>query len=91
LVACRRALVNCQVSGELDGMQSLADKVAISRSTATRFFSGQPASLRVTLKILDALHLRFEDVASSVRGQEDHGVEAGPIHGPCICAAGLRA
>jgi DNA-binding phage protein len=59
-------LVNCQVLGELDGMQSLADKVGISRSTATRFFSGQPASLTVMLRILNALHLRFEDVACQV-------------------------
>lgn len=61
--ACRRGLVNCQVAGEFDSMEGLADKCEISRSTASRFFSGRPTSLAVTLKILDALHLRFDNVA----------------------------
>jgi hypothetical protein len=65
LACCRRALVICQVRGELDSMTGLADKVGISRSTATRFFSGRPISLAVTLKMLDALHLTFEDVAKA--------------------------
>ncbi len=62
LVRCRRALVDCQVRGELESMEQLADAVGISRSTASRFFSGRPTSLAVTKKILDALHLTFEDV-----------------------------
>jgi hypothetical protein len=66
LVRCRRGLVDCQVLGELDSMESLADKVDISRSTASRFFSGRATSLAVTLKILEALHLEFEAVASPV-------------------------
>lgn len=66
LVRCRRALVDCQVLRELDSMESLANKVEISRSTASRFFSGRPTSLAVTLKILEALHLEFEDVAAPV-------------------------
>ena len=60
---CRNALVKCQVAGEFDSMEGLAVKVGISRSTASRFFSGRPTSLACTLKILGALHLRFEDVA----------------------------
>jgi hypothetical protein len=40
--------------------------VGISRSTASRFFSGRPTSLAVTLKILEALHLSFEEVATPV-------------------------
>jgi transcriptional regulator with XRE-family HTH domain len=64
LTACRRALVNRQVEGRLDSMESLANAVGISRSTASRFFSGRPTSLAVTLKILEALHLTFEEVAS---------------------------
>jgi len=63
LMACRRALVNCQIASELDSMESLADRVSISRSTASRFFSARPTSLTVTLRILDTLHLRFDDVA----------------------------
>jgi len=63
LARCRRALVWRQVEGELDSMESLAMAVGVSRSTASRFFAGRPTSLAVMLKILAALHLKFEDVA----------------------------
>jgi len=66
LSVCRRALVNQQVEGKLDSMESLANACGISRSTASRFFSGRPTSLAVTLKILEALHLTFNEVATSV-------------------------
>jgi transcriptional regulator with XRE-family HTH domain len=66
LVRCRRALVNRQVEGKLDSMESLANAVGISRSTASRFFSGRPTSLAVTLKILEALNLPFEEAATPV-------------------------
>jgi transcriptional regulator with XRE-family HTH domain len=62
LVRCRRALVDCQVRGDFESMEELADAVGISRSTASRFFSGRPTSLTVTKRILDALGLKFEDV-----------------------------
>ena len=62
LVLCRRALVECQVKGEFESMVELAARVGVSRSTASRFFSGRPTSLTVTKRILDALHLKFEDV-----------------------------
>ena len=63
LVQCRRALVKRQVDGALDSMESLARAGGISRSTASRFFSGRATSLTVTLKILAELHVAFEDVA----------------------------
>jgi hypothetical protein len=63
LVRCRRALVDRQVEGGLDSMESLANAVGISRSTASRFFSGKPTSLAVTLKILEVLKCMFDDVA----------------------------
>jgi transcriptional regulator with XRE-family HTH domain len=63
LMRCRRALVERQVAGEFDSMESLADGLGISRSTASRFFSGRGTSLAVLLKMLGALHLTFEDVA----------------------------
>jgi transcriptional regulator with XRE-family HTH domain len=66
LVRCRRALVNRQVEGELDSIERLARACGISRSTASRFFSGRATSLTVTLKILEVLHLKFEDVAKTV-------------------------
>ncbi len=62
LVRCRRALVDCQVKGKFDSMEQLAEAVSVSRSTASRFFSGRPTSLTVTKRVLDALHLKFEDV-----------------------------
>ena len=69
LAQCRRALVLRQVEGELDSMESLAIAVGVSRSTASRFFSGRATSLAVTLKILEALRLTFEEVATA--GAED--------------------
>jgi hypothetical protein len=70
LVRCRRALVDRQVDGDLDSMESLAVAVGISRSTASRFFSGRPTSLTVTLKILAVLKLKFEGVARPVADQD---------------------
>ena len=63
LLACRRALVKRQVDGDLDSMESLSGACGISRSTASRFFSGRNTSLAVTLRVLAALRLAFEDVA----------------------------
>lgn len=80
LVPCRRALVACQVEGELDSMESLAAATGISRSTASRFFSGRPTSLAVTLKILAALHLKFEDVATPIVEDDEDGAD-GPASG----------
>jgi len=64
LVQCRRALVDRQIARELDSMGSLAKAAGISRSTASRFFSGRQASLKVTLDILDRLSLTFDEVAT---------------------------
>jgi hypothetical protein len=63
MIACRRALVLRQVAGDFDSMEGLAAAVGCSRSTASRFFSGRPTSLRVVLAILGALKLKFENVA----------------------------
>jgi hypothetical protein len=78
LVRCRRALVDRQVEGGLDSMESLAVAVGISRSTASRFFSGRATSLTVTLKILEVLKLRFDDVA---RPKSDEDEAADPRGG----------
>jgi transcriptional regulator with XRE-family HTH domain len=80
LVRCRRALVDRQVDGALDSMESLARTVGISRSTASRFFSGRPTSLAVSLKILEALKLRFEDVAKP-ESDDDGDNQAGGTAG----------
>jgi transcriptional regulator with XRE-family HTH domain len=71
LVRCRRALVDCQVKGDFESMEELAQAVGISRSTASRFFSGRPTSLAVTKRILDALHLTFVDVLTPETEQGD--------------------
>jgi len=79
LVRCRRALVERQVEDDLDSMESLAQKVAVSRSTVSRFFSGRQTSLTITLKILRVLDLTFEQVATPVedRDQPDESGSAG--------------
>lgn len=79
LVRCRRALVDRQVEGDLNSMERLADVVGISRSTASRFFSGRPTSLVVTLQILDALHLKFDDVARPETEDDDEPNGAGEL------------
>jgi transcriptional regulator with XRE-family HTH domain len=79
LVRCRRALVERQVHGGLDSMESLAETVGISRSTASRFFSGKPTSLTVTLRILEILKLRFDDVARPKSDQDDAADSSGGV------------
>ena len=76
LVRCRRALVDRQVEGGLDSMESLAVAVGISRSTASRFFSGRATSLTVTLRILEVLKLKFDNVAWP-RSDEDQAADPG--------------
>lgn len=63
LIACRRALARRQVDGDFDSIEGLAKTVGCSRSTASRFFSGRPTSLKLVLATLAVLKLRFEDVA----------------------------
>jgi len=74
LVRCRRALVERQIEGELSSVDSLARMVGVSRSTASRFFSGRQTSLTVTLRILTALRVTFADVARpNTTDQDDPG------------------
>jgi hypothetical protein len=68
LAACWRALVRRQVEGAFDSMAGLADAAGASRSTCTRFFGGRSTSLRVTLRILTALGLHFDDVTHPLYG-----------------------
>lgn len=63
---CRSALIRCQVDGKLDSIHGMADELDISRSTASRFFSGKPVSLAITLLILDKLGLEFDEVFQQV-------------------------
>jgi transcriptional regulator with XRE-family HTH domain len=65
-MAAESPLGRALLGRSLDSMESLANAVVISRSTASRFFSGRPTSLAVTLRILGALHVTFEDVATQV-------------------------
>jgi predicted RNase H-like HicB family nuclease len=65
-VVCRRALVERQVEGKLTNINSLARAVNVSRSTASRFFSGATTSLAVTLRTLAVLGLAFRDAARPV-------------------------
>jgi hypothetical protein len=62
VLACRHALVQRKVSGELRSMEGLAESVGCSRSTVSRFFAGRGTSLTVGLVILGKLRLTFEEV-----------------------------
>jgi transcriptional regulator with XRE-family HTH domain len=73
LVRCRQALVESQVAGKFDNSERLADACGISRSTVSRYFSGRPTSLSVTLKILGALGLTFDQIARPVSEQDEDG------------------
>jgi transcriptional regulator with XRE-family HTH domain len=59
---CCRALEELRIEGELDGMKELADRIGVSFSTVSRFFSGRLPTMKVVLKILDELRLNFGDV-----------------------------
>src|ERR1700730_7997938 len=72
LVRCRRALVMRQVEGELDNMNSLARAVGVSRSTASRFFSGRSTSLAVTLGMLRSSRRRAAGTVGDGRGHDRH-------------------
>jgi hypothetical protein len=73
LVRCRRALVHRQIEGALDSMWSVALEAQCSRSTASRFFNGRSTSLGITLRILAALKLEFDEVATPVDDGPNHG------------------
>jgi hypothetical protein len=71
LVRCRQALVDQQIEGRIDSMESLGNACSISRSTASRFFAGRQTSLAVTVAILKALGLTFDEVASPAAADDD--------------------
>jgi DNA-binding XRE family transcriptional regulator len=58
----RVALVRRQVAGDFHTKEELADAVGHSRSTISRYLSGRAVSLAVALRLLEKLHLSFDDV-----------------------------
>src|SRR6266498_2913959 len=72
LSLCRRALTHRQVEGEfLGGMTELAQAAGCSRSTVTHLLSGRNLSMEMTIKLLAALKLRFEDVHTPLADPTD--------------------
>ena len=69
-VLARRGLIRRQIEGELTNMTSLAVAARVSRSTASRFFSGRSTSLAATLRIFKVLHLEFDDVCRPAKAEE---------------------
>jgi hypothetical protein len=67
---CRMALVRCELGGDFGSMEALAERVQVSRSTASRFFSGRPTSLTVTNRLIDVLGLEHEDVLRPATPEE---------------------
>ena len=64
--ACRRAYVGRRAAGQLRGVQDVADKAGVARSTVSRFLNGHRAgwSLDTVRVILEVLELRFEEVVT---------------------------
>lgn len=69
-VLCRRALIRRQIQGELTNMMSLAAAARVSRSTASRFFTGRSTSVSATLRICGALGLTFDEVCRPATDEE---------------------
>ncbi len=67
LGAMRRAMTRMLVAGELNDqpMENLGRKAGMSRSTVSRIFSGQAASLKRLLALLVVLDLNFDDVVEA--------------------------
>lgn len=66
LQACRRALVQRQVQGQLMTIQALAAAANLSRSTASRFFAGNGHAVSSARSILAALGLELSDVITPI-------------------------
>lgn len=71
LAAIERAFFRCVVDGKFDSRAGLAAATNLSRSIISRFLNGRGGSLRVALKILAEMGLRFDDVATPVEGPDD--------------------
>lgn len=68
---CSVALIRCQIAGDVDSMQGLADALDMSRSSVIRFFSRRPGSLATALRILGKLGLRFDEVFRPIGRGDD--------------------
>jgi transcriptional regulator with XRE-family HTH domain len=63
--ACRRALVCRRAAGDISGVQDVADRAGVSRSTVSRFLNGHRGwSIDTVRAIVQVLRLRFEDVVT---------------------------
>ena len=71
MAAIERAFFRCVVAGKFDSRAGLAAATNLSRSTISRVLNGRGGSLRVVLKILTEMGLRFDDVATPVEGPDD--------------------
>lgn len=70
LRACRHALVQRQVQGQLMTIQALATAANVSRSTTSRFFAGKGHAVSSARCILAALGLELGDVISPIESGE---------------------
>jgi len=70
LRACRRALVQRQIQGQLMTIQALATAANVSRSTTSRFFAGRSHTVSSARCILAALGLELGDVISPIEKVE---------------------
>jgi hypothetical protein len=72
LSLCRRTLTERQVEGSfLGGLGELGTVSACTRSSVSRFFAGRNLSMQLTVRILDALKLRFDQVHTPITPHTD--------------------
>jgi hypothetical protein len=88
LAACRRAFLTGAIAGRWLTREDLARRIGRSRSTVSRFLTGRPTSLAVTLAIMGELGLRFEEVATRcgeglpAERPDDRAIVSRPAEGP---------
>jgi transcriptional regulator with XRE-family HTH domain len=71
VLVCEHALVRRQVEGDFETLRDVAMAANVSRSTVSRFLSGRPTSLRLTLRILAELKLTFDEVFTRCEVADD--------------------
>jgi hypothetical protein len=70
MVTIESAFFRKVIEGTYGCREDLAKAAGCSRSTVSRFFAGKNVSIKVTLAILAALDLRFDDVAEPLKANE---------------------
>ena len=68
LDAIERRFLRHVVEGRYSDKAGFAKEIGLSRSTLSRFLRGRQTSLKIVLRVLRALELKFDDVATPLDG-----------------------